>query len=317
MLEDTDAIWVILWMKDKGLVLSQIDRQNNQWPNNQIPFSNPIVVNRRQGGEDVALNGVIWSTDVGANCVASYDTRTQKAGENIAVSSPYAIAASEDAVWVAGFTREGSKYQQHLYRIDPRTQKVIVTIPLDYQGLKIAHPDTLWVMVDKMAVGHGFLWATATTYKKSLVTTNPDQGFLLKIDPQTNRVIETIAVGSAANAITISKDAVWTSNAYDSTVTRVDPLTNKVVATIPTAKEPKGLATGSGRIWVAAYYDGVVQQIETQTNQVAQTIFVGNLLGHFYPRIAINKETIWVMVLGPGSDFNVNYVTHKIKRVTP
>jgi len=53
--------------------------------------------------------------------------------------------------------------------------------------------------------------------------TNELDDTVSRIDPQENRVVETIAVGAGPGAITVGAGAVWVANNHDGTVTRIEP----------------------------------------------------------------------------------------------
>jgi YVTN family beta-propeller protein len=66
------------------------------------------------------------------------------------------------------------------------------------------------------------------------------------------------------------------SNYADGSVSRINPETNKVVATIalPTGG-PQGMAFAAGAMWVASSLINVVYRIDPKTNKVTGQIEVG------------------------------------------
>jgi len=94
---------------------------------------------------------------------------------------------------------------------------------------------------------------------------------LLKISPYTIVTSEIIAVGKSPISIALGEGAIWTLNAGDGSVSRVDPKTNKVVNTIklgvPISRGQ--IAVGEGSIWVSA--PGLpLARIDPRTNHVLQ-----------------------------------------------
>ena len=61
---------------------------------------------------------------------------------------------------------------------------------------------------------------------------------------------------------------VWVSNLKDDTVVRVDPETFKVVATIPVGREPKEIVAALGSVWVVNSKSNSVTRIDPRTNRV-------------------------------------------------
>jgi len=76
--------------------------------------------------------------------------------------------------------------------------------------------------------------------------------------------------------VLILKDSVWIGNKPTHTVTRLDPKTNTVVATVAVGKLPcSGLAGGFGSVWVPNCGDKTLSRIDLATNKVVATIPLG------------------------------------------
>jgi YVTN family beta-propeller protein len=73
---------------------------------------------------------------------------------------------------------------------------------------------------------------------------------LVRIDPETRRVLRRIPVGAGPLGVSVGGGAVWVTNRDSETISRVDPSTNRVVATIPLASAPYGIRFAHGRLWV-------------------------------------------------------------------
>jgi len=133
-----------------------------------------------------------------------------------------------------------------LTRIDPEANTVVAEMPLGAKALALAF-------------GQSALW----------VTTDKDE--LLKISPYTIVTNEIVKVGKSPRSIAIGEGAVWTLNTGDGTVSRVDPKTNKVANTIKLGTPLTGgqIAVGEGSVWVSA--PGIpLARIDPRTNHVAQ-----------------------------------------------
>jgi YVTN family beta-propeller protein len=72
---------------------------------------------------------------------------------------------------------------------------------------------------------------------------------LVRIDPETRRVVRRIGVGAGPLSVTVGGGAVWVTNRDSKTISRVDPSTNKVVATIHLTAAPHGVHFAHGRVW--------------------------------------------------------------------
>jgi virginiamycin B lyase len=71
-------------------------------------------------------------------------------------------------------------------------------------------------------------------------------------------------------------ESIWISNSPKDSVTRLDPQTNKVVATIATGKKPcSGLAVGFGSLWVPSCGDHSVARIDLKSGKLTATLPIG------------------------------------------
>ena len=92
-------------------------------------------------------------------------------------------------------------------------------------------------------------------------------GFVVRVDPRTRKVVARVAVGQAPLAARGGFGSVWVTNGADGTVTRLDPEDNSVLATIPVGPVPFQLAVAGGGMWVASQNAAV--KIDPDTDQVA------------------------------------------------
>ena len=92
-------------------------------------------------------------------------------------------------------------------------------------------------------------------------------GFVVRVDPRTRKVVARVAVGEAPLAAQSGFGSVWVTNSADGTVTRVDPEDNSILATIPVGPVPFQLAAAGGGMWVASQNAAV--KIDPGTDQVA------------------------------------------------
>jgi YVTN family beta-propeller protein len=133
------------------------------------------------------------------------------------------------------------------------------------------------------------------------------------IDPRTNAVSATTAVGARPGALVTGSGGVWVANLDDRTVTRIDPRTRRVVRTIPVAVEVAGLAGGAGSVWYTTS-KGRLFRIEPAYDSTARIADLGEHDGRFARPVrpaAVGFGSVWV-VDAAGLVARVNPTTGKV-----
>jgi hypothetical protein len=131
------------------------------------------------------------------------------------VSGGGGLAAGYGSVWVTGAWQSEGHWENAIHRIDPSSNEVIATIPLEGRGADIA-------------VGADAVWAAFST--------NDDSG-VVRIDPATNQIVATLPVESnyvrwivASEEAVIVEEYVWHGGGPCGVLTSIDPTTNTVRA---------------------------------------------------------------------------------------
>ena len=160
-----------------------------------------------------------------------------------ASNTPYLIAATASAVYVAG----GGA----VMRIDPATGKVI-------------ERQALGARLRALLAAQGRLWVTA------------DGGRLVQLDPGTLSVVATRHVTGHPDAITTDAGAVLVTDDRDRTLTRMDIANGKVTGTTSIgangAGRPSQITVYAGSIWV---YEGTtVLRVATGALQLLDRVTV-------------------------------------------
>jgi YVTN family beta-propeller protein len=123
------------------------------------------------------------------------------------------------------------------------------------------------------------------------------------VDPDSNRLVADVEVGTTPTDVALGDGAIWVTNAGDGTVDRIDLATRTVRQTIQVGDGPDGIAFGNGSIWVANSLAGTVSRIDPRSNVETQTITVGNGPSG----IAFGRGAVWV----------VNRDDHTVARIDP
>ncbi|MEO8361859.1 MAG: hypothetical protein ABI672_17625 [Vicinamibacteria bacterium] len=225
------------------------------------------------------------------------------------VAGAMALAATEDAVWIASTT------SGLVSRVDPQTNKVTQTVAVakgqcggisaDFESVfvalcatnQIARIDpkknglgepmaiTLSPRAHSFATGVGSVWAISDA-----------RGTIARIDPANGEVVAQIYTTPGATSVVFGEEALWVASPSRNTVTRINPHTNLIVETITVAKAPSDIAVGEGSVWTWNQTDGSVSRIDPKTNTVVMTIQTGATGSD--GRIVAGDGSIWVATTG-------------------
>ena len=205
---------------------------------------------------------------------------------------PTQVAFGAGSVWVSSgyYGQPGGV----VFRIDPRTNRVVDRIPVNPPS--------------GLAFGHGSVWATSAGY-----------GTVSRIDPQSEKVVAKIKVGRGAMGIAADErsGAVWIASTHlpktrggddnpkyfkDNNLTRVDPTTNRVVEEIPIEAHSRygggaqNVAVGEGAVWVLS--GGDLLKVDPATNKIAARVSVVGDPGAEPSHLAVYGDGVWAMVEG-------------------
>jgi len=197
-----------------------------------------IAIGSRGGGDITAGFGSIWALDQAAGTVTRIDPETDKVTATIGTGIlPSAITAGRTGMWVAGSGRGSGA---SLLEIDPSTNRVSARMPLT--------DPPVW-----LAGTAGSIWAA-----------EPNRHAILRIDPATVKVIDTIPsplVGSRSHAAVDGSGDVWFSGGgAKPRLVRLDPATRTITTvlteTVLARDRLQGidaLTYGHGSIWLSGY----------------------------------------------------------------
>jgi YVTN family beta-propeller protein len=136
---------------------------------------------------------------------------------------------------------------------------------------------------DAIAAGAGSIWAAMS-----------ESGIVVRIDPATNAVQQTISTPGGPSALTVGGGFVWVTETLAGTVAQIDPRTNggQVVGkSIRVGNAPSGIAYGFGAVWVANSVDRTVIRIDPSTGTPGPPISVeGGADG-----VAAGDGSVWVI----------------------
>jgi len=141
-----------------------------------------------------------------------------------------------------------------------------------------------------VAVGEAAVWAAVSTGE-------PDGSLIVKIDPTTNEIVETIPIRVASD-IAVGDGALWTTSweGDEGVLLRIDPATLDVVATIPVGGILGNVAYGFGDVWVTRSTSGdpsadELVRIDPATKQVVARVRVE---GGEARDVVVGEGSVWV-----------------------
>lgn len=139
------------------------------------------------------------------------------------------------------------------------------------------------------------------------------------IDPTTNTVVATVAVGISPRgvAVTPSRSKVYATNGGSNNVSAIDAGTNMVISTIPVGTEPNGVAVhpNGTRAYTANTVSGTVTVINTMTDTVVTTVPVG--AGPLKLAVSPVGDNLWVVSPRINTIYVLNTATNTVVATRP
>jgi virginiamycin B lyase len=145
---------------------------------------------------------------------------------------------------------------------------------------------------------------------------NKPKNSVFKLDPGTNKVAETVTVGSKpCSGLAIGFGSLWVPNCGDNTVSRVDVKTNAVAASFPSGigNSEGYIATGAGSVWLMTDAKGTLARIDPATNKVIKEIALP--AGSYCP--IFGGGAIWVTSTDGNSVTRVDPATNSVVATIP
>ena len=193
----------IVWVSNFGLrakTVSKIDSHTNQLA------EEPVRTGAAPYGM-TAGDGSVWVVNHDEGTLTRIDPGTSQVIANILLpKEPHRVAFGEGAIWV------GNWHDRSISRIDPGTDQVVGDpIPIGY-------------VAGNIAAGYGNVWVTSD-YRGVQAFPEPfeDHVVLVRIDPQTNTVVDTIPLGGHPVDVEVTEGAVWVSIQNPDRVLKIQP----------------------------------------------------------------------------------------------
>lgn len=110
------------------------------------------------------------------------------------------------------------------------------------------------------------------------------------VQPETNKVVAHIPVGSNPTLIREGDGSVWVADRDDQTVTQIDPESRRVVRTIGIGFRPDDLAAGYGAVWAVNKEEGAL--VKVGSGEIRDRFERRGFAG--FGRMAVDDEAVWL-----------------------
>jgi streptogramin lyase len=145
---------------------------------------------------------------------------------------------------------------------------------------------------------------------------NSPKHTVTRIDPKSNTIVETIAVGkNPCSGLAAGFGSLWVPNCGDPSLSRIDLKTGKVTATLPLTigDSEGGLAAGTGSVWLMTDAKGTLARLDPETNKVVAEIIAAP--GSF--AVAHADNTVWITSSEKSVLTRINAYTNVVEQTIP
>jgi virginiamycin B lyase len=124
----------------------------------------------------------------------------------------------------------------------------------------------------------------------------------------------TFKIGTDADGVQITDDAVWVASSEPPSVHRIDPKTNKEVAVVAVPGNPcSGLTFGFGSLWVPLCgKPNSMVRVDTSTNQIVATLPFGPAAPE--GGIAASRDSVWIVTDNAGTLVRIDPLSNKMRQ---
>jgi hypothetical protein len=258
---------------------------------------------------------VVSEMDLADGCSGAFlriDPATGSLSEPVSTSgTPTKISVGDGSVWIAQRGCFDEELAAEMLRYHPATGELIeVSVAEERSASALTFgPSDLWgtwggevVAIDPAsnsvagripAVGR-LRDVQATEAAVWVLDTGPEEGSLVRIDPETEAVVATISLGESPAGLALTETAVWTG-AFDG-LARIDAATNEVTEVSTSGVGPAPFVADETGIWfVAADPAGgwVLSHLDEATEEVDASVTLPD-----FPldgTLDLAARTIWLL----------------------
>jgi DNA-binding SARP family transcriptional activator/ABC-type transport system substrate-binding protein len=194
-------------------------------------------------------------------------------------------------------------------------------------ALLVAH-DTLWATLSSRGVLASTHAANPDTVREVTLdpglsgmtyaggdvwVTQPDARRVVRVDVDTGRVAQRVAVGGRPGDLSTAGGAVWVANRLDDTVSRINPADGVVSQTVAVGRDPVALAGDADSLWVVGAGDATLTRIDLPYRGVSQRFRLTGTPGD----VALAGDAVWVSDASAGTVSRVNPDSGAVLQAVP
>lgn len=138
-----------------------------------------------------------------------------------------------------------------------------------------------------------------------------EDGALVRIDPASNKVVDHLALSSAATGDPVEVGSgfgsLWVGMGMPGSILRVDPVSRAVTASMAGPDNPS-LEVGPDAVWVVGYDSGAVVRLNPTTNQAPTVAYVGKGAA----KIAVGEGGVWISNMLTGEVIRLDPISGQV-----
>ncbi len=199
----------------------------------------------------ITAGGDAWATTE-APAVRRFDGRSARPKGSTSLPDDVcsAMDAAEGSVWVAACA------SAVLVRVDDRDGSIQARVEVGQRKLQYE---------GSVGAGEGAVWALSVSPKPTLY----------KVDPGTNRVVDTFPAPEESAGVRAGLGHVWITDSVNDELVALDPGNGEETGRVQVGPGVRFLAVGEGAVWVLNQVDASVTQVDPKTLKAVRKIVVG------------------------------------------
>ena len=206
------------------------------------------------GGEILVTETDVWVNDAEGGLLTRLVLATGEVGR-VGIRARGLVPAGERRIWVAAD--------------DPARISLVDAASLrTFRSIRLGMP-SVELFRRLLARGDGDLWTVVPVPGRTEI--GEGAGVVVRIDPETGKVVQRVRVGRTPWEIAYGVSALWVSHYRPDVLTRIDAY-DETVTQVPVRHGPLGIVIGQGAVWVAHYWDSLIARVNATSYEIDDVI---------------------------------------------